>query len=414
MRRTTLATLIAGLLALPIFAIAAPAAWQLGPAQVAKQLSIAGTDARELRIDQALKFDDVTDLDLALFDRNVLAQRSGFERFSGGWTWTGRIDGVVGHDVVISSFNGALAGLVHTSHANYEIRPAAAAGIASLVALDTAQFPACGGALDPPGAPLARDAEAYIEAGPESPQGAVLAIMDVMVLYTSATANALGGQAQAVAQAQAAVAATNTSYINSQMYTRLNLVAVLPSPFEEGFTTSLSTVLSTLRGNATVQALRNQHGADMVSLLVNDGLGSCGVGYVMRSPGAAFEASAYQVTASSCAVGNLSYAHEHGHNMGMEHDPPNGTAPASASYPWSFGHVVDGNYRTVMAYSTACPNGCTRRQYFSNPNVVFSGVPTGIADVADNHRTGNSTGPIVAAFRANADLIFRHGFDSTP
>ena len=122
-----------------------------------------------------------------------------------------------------------------------------------------------------------------------------------------------------------------------------------------------------LAGNAQVAAWRNQYGADLVSMLVQDGLGSCGIGYVMRSVGACFATSGFQVTASGCAVGNLSYAHEHGHNMGMEHDPPNGTTPSNASYPWSFGHIVDGSYRTVMAYASACTAGCTRRPFFFQP-----------------------------------------------
>lgn len=175
--------------------------------------------------------------------------------------------------------------------------------------------------------------------------------------------------------------------------------------------TALGTHLSSVRNDAQVAAQRTQYGADLVSMLVVDGLGSCGIGYVMRSVGSSFAASGFQVTASSCAIGNLSYAHEHGHNMGMEHDPPNGTTPAGASYPWSFGHLVNGSYRTVMAYSNACTSGCPRRQYFSNPGVTYLGTPTGITDVADNHRTGNSTAPVVAAFRANTNLIFANGFD---
>ncbi len=107
--------------------------------------------------------------------------------------------------------------------------------------------------------------------------------------------------------------------------------------------------------------------ADMVSLMVEAG-SACGLGYVMRSrPAPAFAGSAFQVTALGCAVGNLSFAHEHGHNMGMEHDPANGTSPASASFPYAFGHFVNGSYRTVMSYAGECSSGCTRVPHFSNP-----------------------------------------------
>ena len=158
--------------------------------------------------------------------------------------------------------------------------------------------------------------------------------------------------------------------------------------------------LSWVSGDATVAALRDQYGADMVSLIVENGAGFCGMGYVQRSVGPGFASSAFQVTARSCAVGNLSLAHEHGHNLGMEHDPANGPAPSSASYPWSFGHYVSGVYRTVMSYPSPC--GCSRVAYFSNPNVIYSGSPTGLVDQRDNARTANSTVSIVAAFRPKA------------
>ena len=151
----------------------------------------------------------------------------------------------------------------------------------------------------------------------------------------------------------------------------------------------------------------------MVSLMVESG-SACGVGFVMRSPGAGFASSAFQVTARSCAVGNLSFAHEHGHNMGFEHDPANGTTPANASFPYSFGHFVNGSYRTVMSYSTQCSSGCTRVAHFSNPDILHNGVPTGIADQRDNARSGDATAPIVAKFRAAIVVgqIFADGFES--
>jgi hypothetical protein len=121
---------------------------------------------------------------------------------------------------------------------------------------------------------------------------------------------------------------------------------------------------------------------------------------VQQSVGSGFAAYAFQVTARSCAVSNLTLAHEHGHNLGMEHDPANGSAPSSASYPWSFGHLVDGVFRTVMSYSNQCPSGCARAPYYSNPNVVYSGYPTGIVDQRDNARTANATTPVVAGFRS--------------
>jgi hypothetical protein len=164
-------------------------------------------------------------------------------------------------------------------------------------------------------------------------------------------------------------------------------------------TGSSSADLTWLRSDTQVADLRDHYGADLVSLLANDGGGFCGIGYVMRNVDPSFASSAFQVTARGCAVGNLSYAHEHGHNMGMEHDPANGTEPGNASYPSSFGHYVDGSYRTVMSYSNQCNSGCTRVAHFSNPDVTHNGVATGIEDERENYQTANLVASTVANFR---------------
>lgn len=90
----------------------------------------------------------------------------------------------------------------------------------------------------------------------------------------------------------------------------------------------------------------------------------------MLNRSAVFESSAFQVTSRRCAVGNLSFAQEQDHNMGFEHDPANGSTPANASHGWSFGHFVNGSYRTVVSYSTQSANDITRVARFSNPDIV--------------------------------------------
>lgn len=86
----------------------------------------------------------------------------------------------------------------------------------------------------------------------------------------------------------------------------------------------------------------------------------------------------------------------------MEHNPENsivGSTPSAASYPWSFGHWVNGQFRTVMSYD-GCSAGCPRILHFSNPEIAVNGFATGIADRRDNALTGDLTAPIVAGFRS--------------
>ncbi len=171
---------------------------------------------------------------------------------------------------------------------------------------------------------------------------------------------------------------------------------------------NINSDLTWVTSNSTVASLRNTYSADMVSLIVNNGGGYCGIGWVQRNPGSGFANYAFQVTALGC-LANSTLAHEHGHNMGMEHDPASsGISPSGASYPWSFGHYVNGSFRTIMSYNV-CSISCPRVLHFSNPDVLYNGVATGIADQRDNAHTGDLTAPTLptSAWAAAAQQTIR-------
>ncbi|MDH3814560.1 MAG: zinc-dependent metalloprotease [Acidobacteriota bacterium] len=328
------------------------------------------------------------------------ATRTEFERRGAeNITWRGRFDTPGGGRVTLTVLHGVVVGFIQHADRTYIIEPVRGGGHAQKE-INQDLYPECGGVelpgetafhLEDPDPEIAHDSGARI---------------DVMVMYTPEARDAAGGVAAIEVTAQAAVDIANTAFEDSNVVTRFNLVhAAVTSHHDTG---NLSTDLNWLRAEAAVDSLRNAYGADLVSLMVEDGGGFCGLGYVMQSPGAWFADWAFQVTDRGCAVGNLSWAHEHGHNMGMEHDPANGATSASASYPWSFGHFVDGSYRTVMSYSNQCLYGCTRVSHFSNPDVLHAGAATGIAGQRDNHRTADLTAPIVANFRAQTCSIDLH------
>jgi len=219
----------------------------------------------------------------------------------------------------------------------------------------------------------------------------------LMSVYTPQARSAAGGTTQIQAQIQAAVDQANTAFINSNMIARYFLSHTEEVAYNDSG--SIETDLDWVTGNSTVASLRNTYAADMVSLITNNGGGYCGIGWVQRNPGAGFAGYAFQVTASSCLT-NSTLAHEHGHNLGMEHDPASaGVSPSGASYPWSFGHYVNGAFRTIMSYDV-CSLGCPRVLHFSNPDVSYNGIPTGVLDKRDNAQTGDATAPIVANFRS--------------
>ncbi|HMS10908.1 MAG TPA: M12 family metallo-peptidase, partial [Pyrinomonadaceae bacterium] len=223
--------------------------------------------------------------------------------------------------------------------------------------------------------------------------------IDVLVVYTTATKNFLGGDAQAQALSQNAIDATNTAYINSRVRQRVRMVEAKEWVYTEA--TSASTDLSNLRNDAGIQALRNSTNADLVAM-IGEVAGVCGIGYLMGSNPAGNANAGFTVTDRSCAVGNLSFAHELGHNMGSQHNPENGSG---ATYAFGYGHYVNGVFRTVMSYSNPCANGCTRRPYFSNPSIAYQGFPTGLDNTRDNVRAINNTADAIANYRYSGSSL---------
>jgi hypothetical protein len=187
-----------------------------------------------------------------------------------------------------------------------------------------------------------------------------------------------------------------------------------------------------LRTSAAVQSLRNSFNADLVVMYVGDEADASGSAYVQRpncgveqfyedtpgcSVGAGYNNFAFSVTSTKYATSFQVFAHEIGHQLGMEHDVVYGS-PAP-SFSWSYGWYVSNVNETVMSVARAfgACSICPRALQFSNPNVPFqnSSVPSGSA-TAWNARTGAALAPAVSEFRAPrlTQLIFRGGFEALP
>lgn len=343
-------------------------------------------------------------INLPLFDgatyQAVRNESEGFERRSdNNFTWRGKIaDYQFSGDVVFSFNDGFVSGLIYSPKAVYEIAMRGEKQI--LVELNQDLFPECAGdvkgenpkAWRPDNLGTASDSADRI---------------DVLVVYTPATKAMLGGDTQAQTLAQQSIDITNTAYINSKIRQRVRLVHAEEYQYVE--TASASADLSALRNNAGIQALRNTHNADLVAM-IGEVQGACGIGYLMGAVSTNSQNSGFTFTARSCAVGNLSFPHELGHNMGSTHNPENGS---SASFPYGYGHYVNGSYRTVMSYSDPCTSGCTRRPYFSNPAIFFNNVPTGIDNQRDNARSMENTGDFIANYRYSGTSLTLSNFNAS-
>ena len=155
-----------------------------------------------------------------------------------------------------------------------------------------------------------------------------------------------------------------------------------------------------------VHAIRDQAGADLVHLIANAG-------------NVAFLAGAFGM--SSAGPNSGAFAHELGHNMGLDHER---YIQRDAPLPFSHGYVnqqafaqgapESAGWFTIMAYGTQCVEAgvsCNWIMRFSNPNQTYLGDPLGVPGddrrtavdgPADAVRALNLTRHSVAAFRPRA------------
>lgn len=278
--------------------------------------------------------------------------------------------------------------------------------------------------------------------------------LNVLVLFTQNAIIAAGDQATLEAQIANAVASMNTALGNSHVVSvYINHVGSvfigydeLNNCFNEGGCTALRQFemhKRFVRNDVDIQALRNQFEADFVVTFVGDGT-RCGVAYTQRPDcgfsvneqgqcgvGDAYNAFAYSIVSAQPACENWNFAHEAGHQLGLEHEPATAAAAGTASFLWSYGHSVSNQQaqaRDVMASTTGCIanfGGCPLVFQYSNPFVdfvTFPGTPSGTnAPEAGgitrfNARTSTLLSDEVANFRGEAitDRIFRSSIELLP
>lgn len=323
--------------------------------------------------------------------------------------WSGHVANNPQSSVYLVLHRHALAGIIRVpSVGDFRIRSSADRGLI-VEEIEATQLPRCGTG---PAQVVAHPQNDGLEDA--STLGPIVcpSFVDVMIVYTPEARDLEGGTDPVVALAYLAVDEANGMFINSQIDTRLNLVHVAEIDYVE--TGVFGTELNRLRGTAdgfmdSVHALRDEHGADIVSLLISHTEGGtiCGIAYLMVTVGPAFEADAFNVCNTGCTLGGYTFSHEVGHNMGCAHDRDNAGGPGAFSYSYGYRFIGDDDveYRTVMAYAPGA-----RIPYFSNPNITYQGQPIGLPEgdtnSADNARTINETAPTVIGFRAPSPLAF--------
>ena len=369
--------------------------FEVGPPETAA-LPTHTESARSIRLNRAALH--APSLVIELDGQALMATRTSFDRSSAGQhIWYGYLQGNPADTVILTLRGSTASGLIQHGSAVYRI----GFGGDRLLKVDIASLPA-------------DDVETPLDGGGESLPSAPAAagdgniVQDLLVAYTQGACSWAGGCAALEADITTAVADLNNAYSASGINITMNLVGMALTDYAG---TNASTALNDLRGNGDGQMdelhpLRDQLGADIVALIY-DGEG-CGIGYLSSSA-----SSAFNVTDVPCLVGNRTMAHEIGHNQGAHHDRVTAGAGSSASFNYGYRRCNDTSvdatsspwFRTVMSYSCS---GAPRVGHFSNPNVDYLGVSTGVDhnlvtdDGAWNALTLNNSAAYVAGFRASA------------
>lgn len=302
---------------------------------------------------------------------------------------------------------------------------------------------ACCVLLAAPGAPAATQvSERVVTELPNAPGRAPRAIepsapkadgsyeIDLLMLYTSPAAESLGGWTRALDHAAERVTYANRIFTDSLVNVRYRLVGVAPYP-----ESTEPNVPRELPDVASVVALRNAHGADLVSVLRSPADLACG--QAMTFNGGVFasedtprnvdpERDAYSVV---FCLHDRTFPHELGHNLGAGHD-----------YLWSgqrnpitdeaiplYEDVIGAGYWRTYAHGWRCGTAgpgskyCSIMHYcdiphdklgdfFSNPRLLRDVEACGAegtleAEQADNARSISEAAPYVAAYRGGGKSL---------
>ena len=230
--------------------------------------------------------------------------------------------------------------------------------------------------------------------------------IDVMVVYTTFALNGHGGSASSMNNAiTLGVKQTNNTFANSGINQRITLVhtAEMVGYNEKSGTSGFSSMLSDLTNGSgalsTAHSLRDQYGADFVTMLVGSSAYG-GIAWLMTNVSPSFEKWAFNLVTQFSVNRDYVLAHELGHNMGCAHDRQN--SGGSGAYSYSYGYRTSGSpsYRTVMAYAPGVRIG-----RWSGPNVVYNGQALGRANQEENVRTLNNTYSTCEDFRDKFPIL---------
>lgn len=417
------------------------------------KLRVHGSDAElSVRVDVAAIESTTRTLSFSLPDgRSYVAEQARYRRYDHDWTvWAGKLRLAApdagkdfNGDIFISRYQGMVSAIIHSVDGDYLIVPVAAVAQAPshrLVRVGASAL--CPAYAQHQASAPAASALSFLPPAAGSAKSGHQAI-DVMALYTRDFLASAAQEQEVRAFITTAVAAANQIFDNSDVDTEYRLVHMAPlppsnlqlplQPETQGNYASkaVGVALQWMTGEpAVLTSMRQAYGADMVSLftplVVDTDADVCGIANLPRLSGvpgqggevidlvgggtAPFNQRAYIALEAGCGQSDFTYAHEHGHNLSMNHDRLGSPRP----YPihdFGYGYVFEAGDKSPVATVMGCnrisrdvPAGvCNRVPHFSNPRVPYNGVPSGSDDPkepADNAGVAQLRSAAYAGFRA--------------
>ena len=397
----------------------------LGPAIVEPVVSEPGVVPYAIDLDIDLVRSAPQRLEVPAPDgRLLVAEMSVFEdRGDGDAMWAGRVVGSDYESVVFSVANDHLAGHFGVPGGpKYRIsaRPDGRGRIENMSTMDRKpKEEYCPGGVvpDPP-----RPAAAIEAQRSDEPERVVQAsnhnYLDMLIFYSeNARARYEARDGSVDARLQESIDYLNLVFRNGQLDLVARLVHHEQAPDSVTITNSGNAVLNSLAGSQEVRALRAEHQADLVHIFVTAEVEDvCGIAALLGKgdTAATFSPRGYGLTVMQ-GCGDETFAHEVGHNLGGNHDPPNAgdfeeRRDNSAIAPYAFGHTWFSpsppnppDKDTIMSYGSG-----EVEPWFSTvrvqPRIDGHTVTLGIAGERENER----------ALREYAVPIAPHYSDSLP